>query len=287
MKSMTVRTYPKINLALDVLGVREDGYHEVEMIMQTVSLFDEVTVTLTDAHDEIRLTSDKFYVPCDERNTAYKAAQFFFDAFPGKKSGVDIHIKKNLPVAAGIAGGSCNAAGVLKALNKLTETNAGKRKLMAIGEKIGADVPYCVLGGTVVARGIGCDLERISNLPRMILVLAKPNFSVSTPEVYREMDAMEISEHPDTQGMIEAIAAEDIPSIAAKLSNVMELVTAAKHPIINEIKETMKQNGALGAVMSGSGPTVFGIFENMKDAYKARSVLRKMVRFAEVTTTRF
>ena len=287
MKSMTVRTYPKINLTLDVLGVRDDGYHEVEMIMQTVSLFDEVSVTLTEEHDEIRLTSDKFYVPCDERNTAYKAAQYFFEAFPRKKCGVEIHIKKNLPVAAGIAGGSCNAAGVLKALNKLTETNAGKRKLMTIGEKIGADVPYCVLGGTVVARGIGCDLQRISNLPKLILVLAKPNFSVSTPEVYKEMDSMEIQEHPDTQGMISAIEAENIPEIASKLSNVMELVTAGKHPIINEIKDVMKQNGALGAVMSGSGPTVFGIFDNMKDAYNARSVLRKMVRYAEVTTTRY
>ncbi len=287
MKSMMVRTYPKINLTLDVLGVREDGYHEVEMIMQTVSLFDEVTVTITDDHDEIRLTSDKFYVPCDNRNTAYKAAQYFFEAFPRKKCGVEIHIKKNLPVAAGIAGGSCNAAGVLKALNKLTETNVGKRKLMAIGEKIGADVPYCILGGTAVARGIGCDLERIANLPRMILVLAKPNFSVSTPEVYREIDAMEIIEHPDTSGMISAIENEDIPCIASKLSNVLELVTANKHHVINEIKGIMKECGAINAVMSGSGPTVFGIFENMKDAYKARNALRKIVRYAEVTKTRF
>jgi len=287
MKSMTLRTYPKINLALDVLGVREDGYHEVEMIMQTVSIFDEVTVTVTDEHDEIRLSSDKFYVPTDQRNTAYKAAEYFFEAFPDKKCGVEIYIRKNIPVAAGIAGGSCNAAGVLKALNKLTETNVGKRKLMKIGEKIGADVPYCILGGTVVARGIGCDLERISNLPRLILCMAKPNFSVSTPEVYKELDSMEIEKHPDTKAMISAIENEDVDAICENMVNVLETVTAAKHPIIGEIKQIMLDCGAKGAVMSGSGPTVFGVFSNMKDAYKARNTLRKIVKFAEVTKTKF
>lgn len=287
MKSMTLKTYPKINLTLDVLGVMENGYHEVEMIMQTVSIFDEVTVTVTDEHDEIRLTSDKFYVPTDSRNTAYKAAEYFFEAFPHKKCGVEIDIKKNIPVAAGIAGGSCNAAGVLKALNKLTDTNAGKRKLMKIGERIGADVPYCILGGTVVARGIGCDLERIANLPRLTLCMAKPNFSVSTPEVYKELDSMEIEKHPDTKAMISAIEAEDVESICKNMVNVLETVTASKHPIINEIKQIMLDSGAMGAVMSGSGPTVFGVFGSMRDAYKARNALRKIVKFAEVTKTKF
>lgn len=287
MKSMTLRTYPKINLTLDVLGVLENGYHEVEMIMQTVSIFDEVTVTLTDEHDEIRLTTDKFYVPTDRKNTAYKAAEYFFEEFPQKKCGVEIHIKKNIPVAAGIAGGSCNAAGVLKALNKLTETNVGKRRLMKIGERIGADVPYCILGGTVVARGIGCDLERISNLPRLILCMAKPNFSVSTPEVYKELDSIEIKKHPDTNAMIKAIENEDVDEICKNMVNVLELVTAAKHPIIEEIKGIMIECGAKGAVMSGSGPTVFGVFSNMKDAYKAKNALKKIVKFAEVTKTKF
>ena len=286
MKQMMIKTYPKINLTLDVTGVREDGYHEVEMIMQSVRIFDEVTVTLTDEHEDIIIKSNKFYVPCDSRNTAYKAVQYFFEEFPAKKCGVEIFIKKNLPVAAGIAGGSCNAAGVLKALNRLTETNVGKRRLMKIGERIGADVPYCILGGTVVARGIGCDLERISNVPTLILCIAKPNFSISTPEVYKKLDSMEIKEHPDTKGMIDAIEKEDIKAISDKLCNVLEAVTQTENPIIGDIKKIMKEHGALGSVMSGSGPTVFGIFENMKDAYKAKYALGKMVKYAEVTKTK-
>lgn len=286
MKQMMIKTYPKINLTLDVTGVREDGYHEVEMIMQSVRIFDEVTVTLTDEHEDIIIKSNKFYVPCDSRNTAYKAVQYFFEEFPAKKCGVEIFIKKNLPVAAGIAGGSCNAAGVLKALNRLTETNVGKRRLMKIGERIGADVPYCILGGTVVARGIGCDLERISNVPTLILCIAKPNFSISTPEVYKKLDSMEIKEHPDTKGMIDAIEKEDIKAISDKLCNVLETVTQTENPIIGDIKKIMKEHGALGSVMSGSGPTVFGIFENMKDAYKAKYALGKMVKYAEVTKTK-
>ena len=286
MKSITFKTYPKINLTLDVLSKREDGYHEVEMIMQSVCIFDEVTVTLTDEHNEIKISSDKFYVPTDNKNTAYKAVQYFFESYPDKKCGVEIFIKKNIPVSAGIAGGSCNAAGVLKALNKLTGLNKGKRALMKIGEKIGADVPYCILGGTVLAKGIGCDLQRISPLPQLILCMAKPNFSVSTPEVYKEIDNTEISEHPDTKGCIEAIEKGDIKEICGKLCNVMENVTAKKHPVIYEIKDIMTSCGALGAVMSGSGPTVFGVFESMKDAYKARAELKKIVKYAEVKKTK-
>ncbi len=286
MNSMTIRTYPKINLTLDVTGVRPDGYHEVEMIMQSVRLYDTVTVSVTDEHHLIKITSNKFYVPCDSRNTAYKAAEYFFEEFPRAKCGVEIHIQKNIPVSAGIAGGSTNAAGVLKALNKLCNINAGKRRLMKIGERVGADVPYCILGGTVVARGIGCDLERISNAPTMILCLAKPNFSVSTPEVYKEFDKIEILKHPDTLAMISAIEQEDTEKIAQNLSNVLENVTIAKHPIINDLKKIMLENGALNAVMSGSGPTVFGIFTNIRDAYKARAELKKIVRYAEVTKTK-
>lgn len=286
MKEWTVRTYPKINLTLDVLGVYDNGYHEVEMIMQSVRLFDEVTVKVTDEHNDIRLTTDKYFIPCDSRNTAYKAVQYFFEAFPDKKCGVEIHIQKNVPVAAGIAGGSSNAAGVLKALNKLTGVHAGKRRLMKIGERIGADVPYCILGGTAVARGIGCDLERISNAPQMILCMAKPNFSVSTPEVYKEIDSAQVLVHPDTKGMISAIEAGSVEGIAERLSNVLESVTAKKHPVVQEIKEIMLECGALGSVMSGSGPTVFGIFPDMKSAYQARAHLKKIVKFAEVTKTK-
>lgn len=284
--TLTVRTYPKINLTLDVLGVLPNGYHEVEMIMQSVRLFDEVTVTLEPEHGEIRISSDKFYVPCDSRNTAYKAAQFFFEAFPQKKCGVHIYIKKNIPVAAGIAGGSCNAAGVLKALNRLTGVHAGKRRLMEIGAKVGADVPYCILGGTAVARGIGCDLTRIAPAPQMILCMAKPNFSVSTAAVYKEIDAAEVLSHPDTSGMIAAIEKGSIEEIAGKLSNVLETVTIKNHPAVQKVKDKMTECGALGCVMSGSGPTVFGIFPNYKSAYKARAELRKFVKFAEVTKTK-
>lgn len=286
MKSMTLRTYPKINLTLDVTGVRDDGYHEVEMIMQSVRLYDIIDVTVTNEHQEIKITSNKFYVPCDSRNTVYKATEYFFEAFPHAKCGVEIHIQKRIPVAAGIAGGSSNAAGVLKALNKLCGINAGKRKLMKIGERVGADVPYCILGGTVVARGIGCDLERISNAPTMNLCIAKPNFSVSTPEVYKELDSVEVKKHPDTLAMIDAIETESIDGIAQNLLNVLEEVTAKKHPVIDEIKKIMIECGALNAVMSGSGPTVFGIFRTTKDAYKAKDRLKKMVRFAEVTKTK-
>ena len=286
MKSLTIKTYPKINLTLDVLGVYPNGYHQVEMVMQSVQLYDEVTVKVTNHHSDIRISCNKFYLPCDSRNTAYKAAVCFFEEFPDKKCGVEIYIKKNIPVAAGIAGGSSNAAGVLRALSKLTGVHAGKRRLMKIGAQIGADVPYCILGGTAVARGIGCDLERIENAPQMILCMAKPNFSVSTAIVYEEIDAAENIKHPDTAGMIQAIQSGNVAGIAQKLSNVLEAVTVTRHPIVQQIKEIMLQNGALGSVMSGSGPTVFGIFPNFKSAYAARAQLRKIVRFAEVTKTR-
>lgn len=259
-------SYAKINLTLDVLSKRPDGYHNVEMIMQTVSLYDLILVDKTEKN--ISISTNLKYLPVNEKNIAYKAALEFFK-YTSITGGCKIMIHKNIPVAAGLAGGSGNAAAVLCSLDKLYKTNLSLDELMDIGSKLGADVPYCIIGGTALATGIGEILTPLPSIPKCNILMVKPPISVSTAAIYEAIDAAEIDKRPNTNAMIDALAQKDLISVAQNLSNVMGNVTETMHPIVKGIRRKMLMNGALGAVMSGSGPTVFGIFPDYETAKKS------------------
>lgn len=282
----TVQARAKINLTLDVTGQREDGYHTVRMVMQSVALHDEVRIVITHGEKKPRgivLTCNLPYLPVDERNLAYRAAELFYretGALPGT---CEIHIEKRIPVAAGLAGGSTDAAAVLRALSALHTTGLTDDELCAMGLRLGADVPYCLRGGTMLAEGIGEELTPLPPMPHCWVVLCKPPFGVSTKEVYHEIDAVEISQRPDAAGMIRALENADYAGVCKRLSNVMETVTAAKRRQIGEIKSFLAENGADGTLMSGSGPTVFGLFADENRAKTAAKMLRR--RFADTYLT--
>lgn len=276
------RSYAKINLTLDVLGKRHDGYHDVEMIMQTVSLYDMIIVDRCD--EGIEITTNLKFLPINENNIAYKAANEFFN-YTKINGGCKIIIHKNIPVAAGLAGGSGNAAAVLCALDKLYNTNLSINELKEIGVKLGADVPYCITGGTALATGIGEIIAPLPNLPKCCILMVKPPISVSTASIYNQIDSAEIPNRPNTNAMIEAIADGNINDVAKNLSNVMDTVTENMHPIIRGIKNKMIKNGALGAVMSGSGPTVFGIFPDYDTAKKSHDSFYYQFREVYLVTT--
>lgn len=257
------RSYAKINLTLDVLGKRDNGYHDVLMIMQTVSLFDLIIIDKTDG--EISISTNLRYLPCNEKNIAYKAVSLF-KAETGIRGGAKIIIHKNIPVAAGLAGGSGNAAAVLCALNLLYDTNLSADELLSLGARLGADVPYCIMGGTYLASGVGEVLKPLSPAPDAHVLLVKPPISISTQTIYEEIDTAHVLKHPDTDAMIAALQSGDLRQTAQNLCNVMEAVTETGHPEIRGIKNKMLMNGAIGAVMSGSGPTVFGLFDDYKKA---------------------
>ncbi len=259
------RSYAKINLTLDVLNKREDGYHNVSMVMQTVNLCDMVTVEKNEK--EITLVTNLNYLPLGEKNIAWKAAKIFFEECQ-IKGGARIDIQKNIPVAAGLAGGSSNAAAVLCALNILYDVNLSDEELCKIGVKLGADVPYCIIGGTQLAEGIGEKLSPVAEMPKTTVLLVKPPISISTAKIYEKIDSHDIV-HPDTVGMIESIKKADINQISKRIHNVMEPVTADIAPVVLRIKEKMIKDGALAAAMSGSGPTVFGIFDDEIAAKKS------------------
>ncbi|KYO67283.1 4-(cytidine 5'-diphospho)-2-C-methyl-D-erythritol kinase [Thermovenabulum gondwanense] len=257
----------KINLTLDVLYKRQDGYHEVEMIMQTISLSDRVSIRLL-PEKEIRILCEAPGVPLNEENTAYKAAKLMMDKF-NLDAGLEIDIKKYIPVAAGLAGGSADAAAVLMGINEIFDLKKDLGQLMELGKIIGADVPFSIMGGTAVARGIGEKLEPLPGLKDIVVLLVKPPYFVSTKEVYSRLNVGNIKKRPDTMGTIDKIKRADVRGIAEGLCNVLEEVTFKMHPELERIKEAMKERGALGSLMSGSGPTVYGIFESLKDAQKA------------------
>ncbi len=259
-----LKSYAKINLTLDVLSKREDGYHDIKSVMQTVSLFDLVIVDKMP--QGISISTNVRHVPSDARNIAYRAAQEFF-AYTGIDGGAKIMIHKNIPVSAGLAGGSGNGAAVLVALDALYNTKLSYEELCTIGVKLGADVPYCINGSTQLACGIGEVLTPLADAPKMDILLVKPFLNISTAAVYNEIDSAEPEKRPDTDGIIAALSGSDPAAVADKLCNVMEAVTERQHPQIAGIKKKMMSDGALGAVMSGSGPTVFGIFP---DAHSAK-----------------
>ncbi|MCS0791105.1 4-(cytidine 5'-diphospho)-2-C-methyl-D-erythritol kinase [Cytobacillus pseudoceanisediminis] len=270
MKVM-VKAPAKINLSLDVLHKREDGYHEVEMIMTTIDLADRLELTLLDK-DEIKIVSHNRFVPDDQRNLAYQAAHLLKERFQVKK-GVSITIEKAIPVAAGLAGGSSDAAAALRGLNKLWDLGLSLDELAEIGTEIGSDVSFCVYGGTALATGRGEKIQRLPAPPTCWVILAKPFIGVSTADVYRRLDVEQV-QHPNTAGMIEAINAGSYDNVCRNMGNVLEDVTLNMHPEVLQIKDQMKRFGADAVLMSGSGPTVFGLVHHDSRMHRIYNGLR-------------
>ncbi len=264
MKQITRKAYAKINLGLDVLGRRENGYHDVRMVMQTVGICDKLTFTERQDNEiriTVRLSSGQTEgLACDEHNLVYKAAKLLMQECSVIR-GVDVELEKNIPIAAGMAGGSTDAAATLLGLNELYDLRMSKEQLCKLGVCIGADVPYCIVGGTVLAEGIGEILTGIAPAPQCKLLVVKPAVSVSTAFVYTHLDELVNYPHPDINALMACIRAQDVAGMARQLGNVLETVTIPSYPVIQEIKDEMLAHGALGALMSGSGPTVYGIFE--------------------------
>lgn len=277
MDKMQLKALAKINLGLDVLRRRENGYHDVKMIMQTVRIFDRLALVKQDK-EGIRVRTNLYYLPANENNLVYKAANLLFEEFD-IRGGLSIDLKKYIPVAAGMAGGSSDAAAVLYGLNRMYGLGLSQEQLMERGVKIGADVPYCIMRGTALAEGIGEILTPLPPMPPCNILVAKPGISVSTKYVYENLHANELKpeQHPDIDGVLEALKAQDIRGMAEALrnGNVLETVTANAYPVIGKLKETMEMNGAAVALMSGSGPTVFGIFEDRMQARRAMAAIRK------------
>ena len=274
IKHLSLKAYGKINLGLDVLRRREDGYHDVRMIMQTVGIFDRVDLIWKE-EPGIQVETNLYYLPTNENNLVYKAAKLLMDEFQVRE-GLLIRLRKFIPVAAGMAGGSSDAAAVLFGVNKMFRLGLTTEELMQRGVKIGADVPYCILRGTALSEGIGEVLTSLPPVPQCQVLVAKPGINVSTKFVYENLHANDLrpEQHPDIDGMIRAIKAQDLQGIADKLGNVLETVTVKEYPVIQEIKDKMLEFGAIGSLMSGSGPTVFGLFTNPKAAQQAYEELR-------------
>lgn len=269
---ISLKALAKINLGLDVVRRREDGYHEVRMIMQTIQLYDRLDIKRTQ-EPGIQIQTNLSFLPVNENNLIYKAAKLLMDEF-SITDGVSVKLDKRIPVAAGMAGGSTDAAAMLIGVNRLFSLGLTKRQLMERGVQIGADVPYCIMRGTALAEGIG---EALSPLPPMVkcpVLIAKPSISVSTKFVYQNLKLDDTTIHPDIDLLIDDIKAKNLHDIAAHMGNVLETVTIPNYPVIDEIKKHMLSNGALGAMMSGSGPTVFGLFDDEDTAKKAYKAMR-------------
>lgn len=274
IKHLGLKAYGKINLGLDVLRRREDGYHDVRMIMQTVGIFDRIDL-IWKPEPGIQVETNLYYLPNNENNLVYKAAKLLMDEFH-IKDGVTIRLKKFIPVAAGMAGGSSDAAAVLFGVNKMFNLGLSMQELMKRGVKIGADVPYCVMRGTALSEGIGEVLTPLPPVPQCQVLIAKPGISVSTKFVYENLNANSLrpEQHPDIDGIVSSIREKDLYGIAGRLGNVLETVTVKEYPVIQAIKDKMMEYGAVGSLMSGSGPTVFGLFTSPRAAENAYEELR-------------
>ena len=268
---MQTRAFAKLNLTLDILRRREDGYHDLQMVMQSIDLADELTVT--PAEGEGAMSTTLSYLPSDGRNLAQMAAEAFRNA-AGRGGQLDISIVKRIPVCAGMAGGSSDAAAVLRAMNELTGAGYTPAELAKIGEAVGSDVPYCVVGGTALAEGRGERLTALPPLPPCHVVVCKPPFPISTPQLFSRVDMRKIARRPDTEGMLAALAAGDLTGVARRMYNVFEDVLEPRRQAeISAIKAALIDCGALGAAMTGSGPTVFGLFDDPAAAESARAQL--------------
>ena len=275
MKQAAVQAHAKINLTLDVTGRRPDGYHDVCMVMQSIGVHDIVTVAVGTGSGSISLRTVGSDLPSDHRNLAYRAAELFLKETGISCDGISIVIEKHIPVAAGLAGGSTDAAAVLTLLDQLYDTQLHTEQRMKMGLQLGADVPFCMVGGTMLAEGIGEKLTALPDAPQAHVVLCKPPFAVSTPAIYRAIDSAEITARPDTDAMLRAIQAGDVAAVSRLLYNVMQPVTAEMHPEVTEICKMMRENGALGSIMSGSGPSVFGLFPDHDQAQQTCTILSK------------
>ena len=274
MDKIQLKALAKINLGLDVLRRREDGYHEVKMIMQTIGLHDDLEIRKTKTPG-IQVKTNLYYLPTNENNLVYKAAKLLMDEFQ-IQDGVSIQLKKRIPVAAGMAGGSSDGAAVLWGINQMYGLGLSMQALMERGVRLGADVPYCIQRGTALAEGIGEKLSVLPPMPKCTILIAKPGISVSTKFVYENLHANDLKpeQHPDVDSMIEAMRQKDLGLLCSRMGNVLETVTIPAYPVINEIKRTMMDNGAFGSMMSGSGPTVFGIFDSPVAAKQAMKAVR-------------
>lgn len=283
MNQIELRALAKINLGLDVLGRRENGYHDVRMIMQSVYLYDNVKIEKTESPD-ITVESNLGFLPQGEGNIAYRAAKILKDEFQIRE-GVKITLDKKIPVAAGLAGGSSDAAAVLFGFNRMFRLGLSQEDLMERGVHLGADIPYCIMRGTVLAEGIGEKLSVLPAMPKCTVLIAKPPVSVSTKTVYEALDSETIREHPDIDALIEGLQQGNLRKIADSMGNVLEKVTIPRYPVIEKIKEEMKEAGALNALMSGSGPTVFGLFESRGAARNAQRLIREKSLARQVYVT--
>ena len=274
----TEKAYAKLNISLDVTDKRDDGYHNMVMVMQSVSLSDDVHITVNESGRVFARTNLRF-IPSDARNLAVKAALRFFSAIGDTKHGAAIHIAKHIPVGSGMGGGSSDAAAVLRALNRVFSDRFTLEELAEMGADVGSDVPFCVMGGTMLAKGRGEILTRLTPLPDCTFVICKPNFSVSTPELFRQLDAVGNKHHPDTAGILTALEAGDLPSICRRMFNVFETVEDRRMRPVSEIKSILLDRGAIGSIMTGTGSAVFGIFDNADKAKASVEGLRKEFGF--------
>lgn len=270
---MRLRALAKINLGLDILRKRDDGYHEVRMIMQTIQMYDVLEIQKK-REPGISLTTNIPFVPNDERNLVYKAAKLLMDEFQVKE-GLTMRLDKFIPVAAGMAGGSSDAAAAFVGVNRLFKLGLSEQELMKRAVQVGADVPYCIMRGTALAEGIGEKLTRIPQMPECFVLVGKPGINVSTKAAYESLNLKGIKKHPDIDGMIQDIENKDLYALTSKMGNVFEAGIIKKYPVIQDIKDLMEEHGALKAMMSGSGPTVFGIFDDRDKVEKAAAVLRE------------
>lgn len=284
MKELTIPAYAKINLTLDVLGKRPDGYHDLSMVMQSVSLADQVIIRET-GEEGFTLKTDLGFLPGADKNIVGVAARAFARHTGADLSGLEIELQKHIPVCAGTAGGSSDGAAVLRGLNRWFSCGLSLRHLAEIGEEVGSDVPYCVLGCTALAEGRGEKLTCLPALPDCHIVLCKPGFSVSTPELFRRIDELKLRFHPDTAGVLAALEEGDLAGVSRRMFNVFEeALPAQRRAVVEEIKSTLLSRGALGACMSGTGPTVFGIFDNAESAQSVADELKQS--YAETFLTK-
>lgn len=285
MDKLELKAYGKINLGLDVIRKRPDGYHDLDMVMQMVDVYDDVTLTRVEG-TEIVVRTDTAVLSNGKDNLAYMAAKMLMDEF-GIVQGLEITIKKRIPIAGGMAGGSSDCAATLKGVNQMFDLGLSKEDLMERGVRLGADVPYCILGGTAIARGIGEILTPLPTPPECHVIIAKPPVSVSTAFVYGNIRPDKIERRPDIEVMVSAIKTQDLYKLAESLYNVMEDITVPKYPIIQEIKTVMLDNGALNSIMSGSGPTVFGLYDDIEKAEQTVELLKVKELTEQLYLTKF
>ncbi|MCI9618245.1 MAG: 4-(cytidine 5'-diphospho)-2-C-methyl-D-erythritol kinase [Eubacterium sp.] len=285
MDKLELKAYGKINLGLDVIRKRSDGYHDLDMVMQMVDVYDDVTLTRLEG-TEIVVRTDTAVLSNGKDNLAYMAAKMLMDEF-GIVQGLEITIRKRIPIAGGMAGGSSDCAATLTGVNQMFNLGLSKEELMERGVRLGADVPYCILGGTAIARGIGEILTPLPTPPKCHVIIAKPPVSVSTAFVYGNIKPDEIEKRPDIEAMVSAIKAQDLYKLAESLYNVMEDITVPQYPVIQEIKTIMLENGALNSIMSGSGPTVFGLYDDIEKAEQTVNLLKAKGLTEQLYLTKF